>query len=304
MHTRPHLVPSELNQPYNTGRYQSAIGSLLHLTLGTRPDIAYAVNKLAQFASAPQDIHWNAIEKIFSYIAGSVEMGIILGKDPTQKHIVGYFDASYADDEVDHYSTCGYVFLFLESPISWRSKKQNMVALSSTEAEYVAATEAAKESQWIASFAKGIPYDLEMPTQMFGNNHGANALTSNPTYHARIKHIDIWYRYVMELVEHGLIKVFYCNTKDMVADILTKALPKEQFRKLRDLICVINCAVTKGNVKAKKRAGKSSAPFTCGNGKCNQLFPSRNELFAHLKASGHFAPGMSYLNLKLSLLVT
>ena len=118
---------------------------MLYLALGTRPDISYAVSKLAQYASDPTKTHWHAVLRIFTYIRGTLDFGIRLGS--SDDLLTGWFDASYADDVVDRHSTCGYIFLYKGSPVSWRSKKQSMVALSSTEAEYVAITEAAKELQ-------------------------------------------------------------------------------------------------------------------------------------------------------------
>jgi len=246
------------------------------------------VSKLAQYASDPTRTHWHAVLRIFAYIRGTLDFGIRLGS--SDNPLTGWFDASYADDVVDRHSTCGYIFLYKGGPVSWRSKKQSMVALSSTEAEYVAATEAAKELQWLISFLKGIMMGSEcvFPMQMWGDNNGANSLTENPTYHSRTKHIDVRYRYVTELVEREILKVNYCNTKDMIADIFTKPLQKDQFRKLRTMI---GCTSLKSNgesanVATTKRGGTSTGPFECDV--CKSQFGTRNDLFKHLTKSGHF----------------
>lgn len=173
---------------FDTRTNQSAIGSLLYLALGTRPDITFAVNRLAQFASQPNADHWQAVTKLIGYVLDTLDYGITLGKPsagitlgnpsvslPDSSHLSGYFDASYGDN-TDAHSTCGYIFFYHGQPVSLRSKKQHIVGLSSTEAEYVAATEAAKEAGWFASFFNGIGYPITLPTVLFGDNHGANFL--------------------------------------------------------------------------------------------------------------------------------
>ena len=118
--------------PFDTKKYQSAIGSLLYLALGTRPDIAFTVNRLAQFASHPNVDHWQAITKLIGYVLGTADFGITLGEPlVSDDNLSGYFDASYGDN-ADGHSTCGYIFFYRGHPISWRSKKQQMVCLSSS----------------------------------------------------------------------------------------------------------------------------------------------------------------------------
>ena len=181
-------------------------------------------------------------------------------------------------------------------PISWRSKKQQVLALSSTEAEYIAATEAAKESQWIVSFLNEIGYPLKCTT-LYGDNKGANSLVLNPMYHSRTKHIDVRFRYVTELSEAGAIQIAHCASKKMIADILTKPLPKDAFHNIRQLLGVIpshSCDSgvatplhTENPSTSKKRGGSSLPPFICN--KCSSSYSSRNALFNHLQHSGHFS---------------
>ena len=159
----------------------------------------------------------------------------------------------------------------------------------STEAEYIAATEAAKEAEWLSSFFNGIGCSVTLPTILYGDNCGANFLTSNPAYHSRTKHIHIKHRYITELVEQKRIAVRYCNTKNMIADVFTKALPREQFCRLRDLMGIkstnlltsISCTVL-----LAPKTSTSSPPFPCNI--CSCCFPSRNQLFLHLSQTGHF----------------
>ena len=267
--------------PFEMPLYQAAIGSLLYLALASRPDIAFAVIKLSQFSAHPTLAHWDAVLHIMQYLYGSLESRLTLTTTPNDsQELVGYFDSSYADDTSDRHSTCGYVFYFLGGPISWRSKKQDILALSSTEAEFVAATEAAKESQWITAFLREIGFPLQS-TILLGDNKGANSLTLNPMYHSRTKHIDVRYRYITELSEAGIIRVAYCRSRDMIADILTKPLPRDTFNyHKRRLLLPCSPHIP------QKRHGLSNPPFTCD--KCSASFSSRNALFLHLQSSQHF----------------
>lgn len=289
------FFPSSSPQ-FDISTYQGAIGSLLYLALGTRPDIAYAVIKLAQFSSSPSVAHWTAVRRTMAYLHGTVDYCILLASSSDPPHLVGYFDSSYADDVNDRHSTYGYVFYYMGGPISWRSKKQQVLALSSTEAEYIAATEAAKESQWIVSFLNEIGYPLKCTT-LYGDNKGANSLVLNPMYHSRTKHIDVRFRYVTELSEAGAIQIAHCASKKMIADILTKPLPKDAFHNIRQLLGVIpshSCDSgvatplhTENPSTSKKRGGSSLPPFICN--KCSSSYSSRNALFNHLQHSGHFS---------------
>lgn len=281
--------------PFDVSTYQGANGSLLYLALGTRPDIAYAVIKLAQFSSNPSVAHWTAIRRTMAYLHGTMDYNIVLASPTEPPNLVGYFDSLYADDINDRHSTSGYVFYYMGGPVSWRSKKQQVLALSSTEGEYISATAAAKESQWIVSFLSEIGYPLKYTT-LYGDNKGANSLVLNPMYHSRTKHIDIRFRYVTELSEAGAIKIEHYTTKKMIADILMKPLAKDTFQNLRQLLCVLpqlgasinieSPTTIDANPHSKKRGGTFLPPYTCNE--CNSSYSSRNALFNHLQNTGNF----------------
>ena len=284
---------------FDASTYQGAIGSLLYLALRTRTDIAYAVIKLAQFSSSPSVAHWTAIRRTMAYLHGTVDSCILLASPADPPHLVAYFDSSYTDDVNDRHSTYVYVFYYMGGPISWRSKKQQVLALSSTQAEYIAATEAAKESQWIVSFLNEIGDPLKCTT-LYSDNKGANSLVLNPMYHSRTEHIDVPFRYVTELSEAGAIQIGHCTSKKMIANILTKPLPKHTFHNLRQLLGVIpahdsdsksgpnppsdsrhiTSISTENTLPPKKRGGSSLPPFT--RNKFSSSYSSRNALFNHL----------------------
>ena len=143
------LIPCESeSEVYNQKMYQAAVGSLLYLSTKTRPDIAYAVGSVARFCAKPSKQHWTAIKRIFRYLKGTSNFGLLYNGNASPS-CVGYSDADWAGDVGDRKSTSGYMFLFGGTAISWKSSKQTSVALSTTEAEYVALAAAAQEAIWM-----------------------------------------------------------------------------------------------------------------------------------------------------------
>lgn len=206
--------------------YREAVGSLMYASMGTRPDITFATNTVAQFVDNPAWIHWEAVKKIFRYLKGTRNLELVYGG--SKNDMVGFVDADGASQ--DHRrAISGYVFVVDGGAVSWSSKKQELVTLSTAEAEYVAATHAAKEAMWLRSLVNEIfkPLDLKLiaPTTLYGDNKSAIALAHGNQYHARTKHIDIRYHFIRYIIENGSIKLIYCPTDDQTADTLTKALP-------------------------------------------------------------------------------
>jgi len=204
--------------------YQSAVGSLMYAMLGTRPDIAYAIGLVSQFNHSPRWNHWLAVKRIFRYLGATRDWGLRYG---TSNVSGGYSDADWGAGE-DRKSVGGFVFLLNGGAISWTSKKQNSIALSTTEAEYMSMTQAAKEILWLRVLLDelGAFRHIEQLSQLHGDNQGALALARNPEYHARTKHIDIQHHLIRELVTTEKVNLEYCSTSDMIADIMTKALPR------------------------------------------------------------------------------
>ena len=153
-------------EPVNQAEYQSAVGSLMYLAVSTRPDIAFTVNSLARFNSNPQKDHWTALKRVLRYLKGTINIGILYKQDGSDK-CIGYSDADWAGDTSDRKSTSGYIFMFSGGPISWSSKKQKCVALSTAEAEYVALSGAAQECLWLRQLEKELGCSSEGPTLLF-----------------------------------------------------------------------------------------------------------------------------------------
>ena len=152
-------------EPVNQTKYQSAIGGLMYLVVSTRPHIAFAVNNLARFSSNPQKEHWTALKRILRYLKGTINIDILYKQDGSDK-CIGYSDTDWAGDTLDRKSTSGYIFMLSGGPISWSSKKQKCVALSTAEAEYVALSESAQECLWLRQLEAELGCPPEGPTLM------------------------------------------------------------------------------------------------------------------------------------------
>ena len=214
--------------------YQSAVGALLYLSTRTRPDIAYAVSNVSKFCSNPTTKHWTAVKRIFRYLKGTVGLGIsYLNND---SGFAGYADADWAGDRSDRKSTSGYCFLFNSGLISWRSVKQSCVALSSTEAEYVALSGCVQEALFLDQLLVDLKFDFDGPILVFEDNQSALCLAENSKNHPRTKHIQIKYHFVRNIIADNKIKVKYCPTELMLADIFTKALAPQKFINLRNML--------------------------------------------------------------------
>jgi KUP system potassium uptake protein len=156
--------------------------------------------------------------------------------------LVGYSDADWAGDVDDRHSTTGNLFLMAGGPVSWLSKKQPVVALSTSEAEYVALSMATQKAVWLRRFLSGLaPAEVAKPTVIMEDNQGTIAIARNPVAHARTKRIDIRYHYIHEAVQEGTVVLQYCPTEAMTADVLTKSLTKNPFETLQKEMGLSTC---------------------------------------------------------------
>ena len=220
----------------DTEKYQSAVGKLLFLSTRTRPDIAFAVSTVAKFTSNPTEQHWKAVKHIIRYIAGTINYGLMFTRSETTD-CTGFSDADWAGDVDDRKSTSGYIFSVGGAPVSWKSRKQSCVALSTAEAEYISLTIAAQEAIWSNRLLSELQLQKEPlePAIIYEDNQSAISMAKNPQFHGRSKHIAIKYHFIRDEVKNGAIKIQYCRTNDMVADMFTKGLYADQFQKLRDM---------------------------------------------------------------------
>ena len=175
---------NEKEEVVDQQQYQSVVGSLMYLSVCTRPDIAYAVGTLARYSSKPGRSHWTAVKRVLRYLKGTTNHGIVF-RGGASGNIVGYSDADWAGDREDRKSTSGYLFQIAGGPISWRSKKQDTVALSTAEAEYVALSSAAQETVWLRRLISELNNPPDGPTTILEDNQSAMAMAKNPQFHGR-----------------------------------------------------------------------------------------------------------------------
>ena len=203
--------------------YREAIGSLMYASVATRPDISFAVSTLSRFLDNPGRIHWEAVKRIFRYLSGTRDLELTYG---VERHdMLGFTDADGAVQEHRHVIS-GNVFLMDGGAISWSSRKQELVTLSTAEAKYVATTHAAKEAIWLRRLIFELLPSLKSTTTLYCDNQAALRLATDDNYHARTKHIDVRYHFIRQVIASGALRLVYCPTDDMTADILTKGLPK------------------------------------------------------------------------------
>ena len=205
--------------------YQEAVGSLLYLAQGTRPDIAFAVNDVSRFNNKFGVAHWTAVKRIFRYLRGTVDLKLVYSKTGNQM-LNGFTDADWASDVDKRRSCTGYVFKMCNGAISWNSKRQPTVALSSTEAEYMALSSALQEAMWLKQFGQDFDVEIkQLPVEIGCDNQSAIKLAESDGYRARSKHIDVRHHYIREKVNDSTIRINHVPTDQMVADNLTKAVP-------------------------------------------------------------------------------
>jgi hypothetical protein len=205
--------------------YANLIGSLMYLAVTTRPDIAYTVGALARFTSKPTTAAWQAAKTLLRYLSSTANLKLTYSGSSVHTTLGIYTDADYAGCPDTRKSTSGYVLTMNGGTIDWRSKKQSTVTMSTTEAEYVAAASAVKEVLWFKHLASSLDLKISDYT-IKADNQSMLALIKNPILSARTKHIDIAHHFVRERVARGEVSFTFLPTDKMLADILTKPLPK------------------------------------------------------------------------------
>lgn len=215
-------------------QYQRLIGCLLYISVNTRPDIAAGVSILAQKVSQPRIEDWNELKRIVKYLKGTSNIKLVLGKTNEHELIYGYADANFAENKSDRKSNGGYVFILNGGVISWTCRKQSCVSLSSTEAEFIALSEACKEALWLRRVLADMKIDINEPIKIYEDNQSCLKLIVDEKLSNRTKHIDTRYHFVKDHIDKKLVACVFCPSEEMLADLFTKPLPVSKFEKLRN----------------------------------------------------------------------
>lgn len=224
-------------QAVNSTHFKSIVGGLRYL-VHTRPDIAFAVGIVSRYMERPTELHLNAVKRICRYVKGTIHYGLLYTKGHGNYILKGFSDSDLAGSLDDRKSTAGMAFYLDENLVTWVSQKKRCVALSSCEAEFMAATAAACQAIWLQRVLSCIA-DVELgPIILYVDNRSAVDLAKNPVFHGRSKHIDLRYHFIRDCVEKGLIIIRHVSTHEQRADILTKAMAAAKFEKMRDLLGV------------------------------------------------------------------
>lgn len=234
--SNPVVTPMELGtklskfeggEPVDANLYRSLVGSLRYLTC-TSPDLSYSVGVLSRFMENPKYAHWKALKRILRYVKGTEFLGLFYSNSP-EYMLKGYSDSDWHGDVDDRKSTSGYVFFMGETAFTWASKKQPIVALSTCEVEYVAASWTVCHAIWLRNLLRELKNQQTEPTEIKVDSKSAIELAKNPVHHERSKHIDVRFHFIREQIKNREVQLNYVMSRDQAADIFTKALPAELF---------------------------------------------------------------------------
>ncbi|GKB63852.1 retrovirus-related pol polyprotein from transposon TNT 1-94, partial [Tanacetum coccineum] len=218
--------------------YANAVGSLMYLMVCTRPDIAYAVSVVSRYLANPGKNHWEAVKWILKYLRGTVNVGLVYGTHRgNHVDVTGFVDSDYAKDPDKGRSITGYAFLVQRCVVSWKATLQHVVALSTTEAEYMALTEAVKEAIWLRGLLEELGVELNT-VAVNCDNQGAIHLSRNHVFHERTKHINVRYHFIREVLEAKTVEVLKVGTEHNAADALTKVVPGHKLQHCLELLSV------------------------------------------------------------------
>ncbi|KAJ4713761.1 Retrovirus-related Pol polyprotein from transposon TNT 1-94 [Melia azedarach] len=223
-------------------RYRSLVGSLLYLS-ATRPDIMFATSLLSRFMQNPSQVHFGAGRRVLRYLKGTHDFGIWF-KPEAELNLFGYVDSDWAGCIDDGKSTSGYAFSVGSGMFSWCSKKQDVVAQSTAEAEFIAAAAGANQCIWLRKMLIDLGFGQINASPIFCDSKSAIAIAKNPVQHGKTKHMKVKFHFLREAERDQEVCLIHCKSEEQVADILTKALPKTRFEKLREKL-----GVSKQNLK-------------------------------------------------------
>lgn len=230
--------PSEreqIEQESESKQYRSNTASILYFSRWSRPDLSFGVSKLSKFMSNPGRRHQYYLKRVLRYLKGTLNRCLVydFSKAPPRDGVYGYYDAAHADDVDTRRSTMAYLFFFEGCCISWKVKLHSYITVSTNNSEYCASAKAAREAKWLWKIYRTLKFTSAVsPIDMFSDSTGAISMNHNPVQHEANKHCDLADHFAREQVERGIITISHVSTKNMLADLLTKALGPNDFTRL------------------------------------------------------------------------
>lgn len=231
------LMKDEEGKKINVTLYKQMVGSLMYLT-STRPDIMYGASLISRYMENPTENHLCVVKRIFCYLKGTVDFGIFYAAKTTEK-LIEFSNSDFAGDLNDRKSTFGFVFLMGSGAVSWISKKQHIVILSSTEAEFIAAATCSFQAIWLRKLLETLHIQQQGSTTIFCDNVSTIKLSKSLTLHGRSKHIDVRFNFLRDLCNNGTIDLKFCRNQDQVADIMRKPLKHAVFVISKNAWCML-----------------------------------------------------------------
>lgn len=213
--------------------YRELIGCLTYAMITTRPDICAATNYFSRFQSCYTKEHFTHAKRILRYIKSTLNLKMMYQKNSNSDLLVGFVDADYENDINDRKSISGYVFKVYGNTITWASRKQESVSLSSTEAEYVSLVLGVSEQEWLTMLLNEMGFKRKKPVVMFEDNQSCQTVAEGQREYKRMKHIDVKYHFIQDMIEKKRVRIEYKPSEDQLADIMTKAIGRVLFEKHR-----------------------------------------------------------------------
>jgi hypothetical protein len=219
----------------NNNEYRKIIGMLLYVATNSRPDISASVCILAQKVEKPRELDLLEAKRVIKYLLSTKNLKLHLNDPNSQSTLKAFSDANWAEDRLDRKSNTGLICFLFGGAIAWSSRKQDVVSISTTEAEFYALAETAKEVQWIVQLLRDFNVNMSESIEIESDNQSCIKFVENEKFSNRTKHIDVRYHYVKDLINAKFIKLKYCPTEYNIADMLTKPLAGTKIKMLREL---------------------------------------------------------------------
>lgn len=219
--------------------YRQLVGCLQYLVSVTRPVLANSVRVLSTHLHDYSQTHWKLAKHVLKYLKATPTLGITYNRENGVVKPEAYSDADFANDP-DSKSISGVIIKLAGAPVIWKSQKQSIVGLSTTEVEYIAATEACKSLIWLLELLEEMGHQVPTPISLYIDNQSAIKILESATSHQRTKHIRVRFHFIRDLIEEGKVIPTYLNTKEQVSDLLTKILPRDQHRHLCEKMGLTN----------------------------------------------------------------